>query len=237
MTTRTIFQRCTVAFLLMFVMASSWAQSGLRMHVPFLPDIPGSWQTFFRLVGATNRTTIFTFRLFSSDGTPAGTYVYRIPQSSLGAARQFNGDYFKQQGAPRGPWSAFIDMVPAGVSTPAVYLRTTAGFVTPIHSTGEWLSRSEASIFSETLGASIIYGEYQWTLNPGRNRQQVGMLHVTTLGRAGEVFINNGFELSVVGNVVVITAENTGNIFMELSARPNAIVRNGSYTLGSRFFP
>ena len=194
MTTRIILQRCTVAVLFMFVMASSSAQSGLRMHVPFLPDTPGSWQTFIRLVGAANRTTIFTFRLFSTDGTPAGRYVYRVPPTSLGAAHHVNGDQFKQQGAPRGPWSAFIDMVPArlsntGLSTPAVYLRTTSGFVTPIHNTGEWLSRSEASIFSETLGASIIYGEYQWTLNPGRNRQQIGMLHVTTLNRAGEVFI------------------------------------------------
>ena len=164
------------------------AQSGLRMHVPFLPDTP-SWQTFIRLVGAANRTTTFTFRLFSTDGTPAGRYVYRVPRTRLGAAHHVNGDQFKQQGAPRGPWSAFIDMVPAGLSTPAVYLRTAAGFVTPIHNTGEWIPRSAASNFSETLGASITYGEYQWTLNPGRNRQQVGMLHVTTIGQAGEVFI------------------------------------------------
>ena len=85
------------------------AQSGLRMHVPFLPDTPGTWQTFVRLVGAPDVTTNFTFHLFSSDGTPAGKYVYRVSPTSLGAARHVNSDHFKLQGASRGPWSAFID--------------------------------------------------------------------------------------------------------------------------------
>lgn len=134
-------------------------------------------------------STRFTFHLFNTDGSSAGRYVYDIPRTSLGAARHVNGDNFKAQGAPRGPWSAFIDMSPPGASTPAVYLRTAAGFVTPIHNTGEWLSRSDAALFSNVLRRTITYGEYQWTLNPGRNTNQIGMVHLAALGRSTEVFI------------------------------------------------
>ena len=165
------------------------AQSAVRMHVPFLPDTPGTWQTFVRLVGAPSVSTRFTFRLFSSDGTSVGQYVFRVPRTSLGAARHVSGDHFKALGAPRGPWSAFIDMSPRGRTTPAVYLRTGAGFVTPIHNTGEWLSEAQVRPFSDLLGARVVYGEYQWTMNPGRNTQQVGILHLAALGRPLEVFI------------------------------------------------
>lgn len=183
------FLRCFLGTSLLLLAVGASAQSAVRMHVPYLPDSPGSWQTFIRLVGAADVTTTFTFRLFTQDGTAAGSYRYRVGRTSWGAARHVNGDQFKALGARSGPWSAFIDMSPRGPSTPAVYLRTAAGFVTPIHNTGEWLTRAEARLFSERVGVPITYGEYQWTLNPGRNTQQVGILHIAALGRPIEVFI------------------------------------------------
>lgn len=186
---KSVFKSLVCVSLLALAFGTSAQQSTIRMHVPFLPDTPGVWQTFIRMVGATGTSTRFTFRLFNMDGSSAGSYVLDVPRTSLGAARHVNGDDFKRAGAPRGPWSAFIDMSPRGLSTPAVYLRTATGFVTPLHNTGEWLSRSDAALFSNVVGRTITYGEYQWTLNPGRNTNQVGMVHVAALGLSTEVFI------------------------------------------------
>ena len=63
---------------------------------------------------------------------------------------------------------------------------------------------------------------------------QPGRLTIRVTGAAStrvRVFDKNRMELPVVDNVVVITAEQTGDIFVEVSAAPNAgSTSTGSYT-------
>lgn len=178
------------------------------MHLPFLPDSNAA-QTFARLIGNEVTPTRFVFTVFTADGTRAGSYPVVVPPAELGAVHHVNAGYLRAQGAPRGPWSAYLDISPPPLFLPAVFLRTPNGFVTPIHMTGTWLPPELLQALSAASGLDFSYGEFQRTLNPGRNTEQVGMLHIAAMNQPVDVLIVGWDD---TGNAARVAIGHTGRI-------------------------
>ena len=154
---------------------------------PYLPD-GGGWETFIRHT-IVNGSSTLTLVLVNENGQLAGRHELRV---DAGKGRHVNSRTLRNAGAAAGPWWALATWTgrPSPWTgrpppPPQLFLRTSGGFVVPLGTDLEDVPSSQvrnlASMDSRFTG--MQWGIRGFTLNPGHNTNQVGMLRIANISR------------------------------------------------------
>ena len=167
--------RYVAAAVLMMAAVTTKAQTYF-FALPYLPDTE-HWETFVRHTAAERPSVIEL--LLINNGQSAGRYRQSVP---AGEARQFSNRHIKAQGVSQGPWWGYATWT-GNAARPRIFLRSRDGFVVPLSGIAQRYPDNLIRALHRAVPATSIYryGVRAWTLNPGRNNNQVGMLRVVNL--------------------------------------------------------
>ena len=165
-----------VAAILMVAAVTTKAQTYF-FALPYLPDTE-HWETFVRH-SAADVPSVIELLLINNNGQSAGRYRQSVP---AGEARQFSNRHIKAQGVSQGPWWGWATWT-GNAARPRIFLRSRDGFVVPLSGIAQRYPDSLIRALHRAVPATSIYqyGVRAWTLNPGRNNNQVGTLRVVNL--------------------------------------------------------